>query len=498
MIERKIEIEGKPLKITEHSRNGVTAISTKDQLSSVFNSAAPQTNVSSVIRGETYAVLSFSFSYGGIEELSMAAQLKKKFDHFYYGLKQNQMMYWYRGLFPLFNKDKLLVSRLKAIVRVEPPETFRIKAGGAGQAAKDFADAVYANRNDRKVKELIWEAFKGQRTFSNFEIDFDAEDERLESGTLNIAFLLVEGDAPKFSGVKIFGSRVVKNLLKKNALAFYRGFVVPHLSIFESRMRNTFQNGNFMVYDPASTLGDQFPAVFEQFGRTASTKQKGDNMSDNNLRNKVIRLAHQKPELRKDLLPLLKEARLHDKALALRIQNSKAGKAYGLYFAAGFKSNRADSDGAITYEYETNIQNGNTKEVIYIDVTKWDSDDESYSVQAKYGKGTWDYYSEKDLHRNLPSILANLEKQLGGSRKASSTEQLLGAKEISIKGLGIYVVVGVEGGDILLRQMGGRKEYTLSVMVGGSLLGNGAELKGRGNTRMRTKFIQGKDITVIS
>lgn len=123
-------------------------------------------------------------------------------------------------------------------------------------------------------------------------------------------------------------------------------------------------------------------------------------MSAKTLRNKIIRLAHQNPSIRKDLLPLLKEARLHDK--------------------------------------------------------------------------------------------------LGGSRKASSTEQLLKAKEVSIKGHGIYVVVDVEGGDVLLRQMGGRKEYTLSVMVGGSLLGNGAELKGRGNTRMRAKFIQGKDITVIS
>ena len=145
-------------------------------------------------------------------------------------------------------------------------------------------------------------------------------------------------------------------------------------------------------------------------------------MSDKTLRNKVIRLAHQNPELRKDLLPLLKEARLHDKALALRTENSRAGKEYGLYFVAGFKSNRSDSDGAITYEYDTAIQNGNFKEVIYIDVTTFESEDElMFSVQAKYGKGTWDYYSEKDLMRNLPNILANLKKQLGGSRKASAT-----------------------------------------------------------------------------
>jgi len=132
-------------------------------------------------------------------------------------------------------------------------------------------------------------------------------------------------------------------------------------------------------------------------------------MSDKNLRNKIIRLAHQNPELRKDLLPLLKEARLHDKALAIRIERSKAGRAYGFLFADGFKSNRPDSDGAITYEFETNIQKGNHKEVIYIDVTTFESEDEPmFSVQAKYGRGTWDYYSEKDLLRNLPSILSIL------------------------------------------------------------------------------------------
>lgn len=33
-------------------------------------------------------------------------------------------------------------------------------------------------------------------------------------------------------------------------------------------------------------------------------------MSDKELRNKIIRLAHTKPELRKDLLPLLKEVKV--------------------------------------------------------------------------------------------------------------------------------------------------------------------------------------------
>ena len=129
-----------------------------------------------------------------------------------------------------------------------------------------------------------------------------------------------------------------------------------------------------------------------------------------NLRNKVIRLAHEKPELRSHLLPLLKKA----------------------------------------------------------------------------------------APEGFPFMGRGYEK-IAKSAK-TNTESLLRAKEISIKGLGIYVVVGADKmiGDLLLREMGGRKEYTLSIMVSGSLMGNGAELKGRGSTRMRTKFIQGKDITVIS
>lgn len=97
-----------------------------------------------------------------------------------------------------------------------------------------------------------------------------------------------------------------------------------------------------------------------------------------------------------------------------------------------------------------------------------------------------------------PSLRKDLLPLVTKSAKTEN-KQLLRAKEISLKGLGIYKVVGVDKkiGDISLKEMGGRKEYTLSITLGGSLLGNGAELKGRGKTRMRTKFIQGKDITVL-
>jgi len=84
-------------------------------------------------------------------------------------------------------------------------------------------------------------------------------------------------------------------------------------------------------------------------------------------------------------------------------------------------------------------------------------------------------------------------------KNATNSSELLKAKTISIKGYGMFTVVGadVKKQDIYLKEMGGRKEYTLSVTLGASLEGNGAELKARGNTRMRPRFIDGKLITII-
>ena len=163
------------------------------------------------------------------------------------------------------------------------------------------------------------------------------------------------------------------------------------------------------------------------------------------LRNKIIRLAHSNPELRKDLLPLLSKT-------------------------AESKFKKGD-----TVKYKG-------KECKVVEVAS----NGKITIKAK-GGGAVKTFSAKDAEKQLKTAKTN-------------TESLLRAKEISIKGLGIYVVVGVDKtiGDLFLREMGGRKEYTLSIMVSGSLMSNGAELKGRGSTRMRTQFIQGKDITVIS
>lgn len=304
MIERKIEIGGKPLKISDPRRKGVVAITTKKHLSDVFNDPRPSTNTSYVDYGETYAVMSFKYVYGSEEDLSLGAQILRKFDQWYYGVTSSNMIFWYRGLFPLLNKDPQLVQKLQNIVRVAAPSVFRLKRDDGG--AKDFADAVFAKRDDNKIKNLILDAFTSQRTFENFKVNIVVED--LDTGTINVAFQFVAGEVPKFAGIKVFGSRELKAALKKDAMAFYRGFIAPHLSIFESRMRDTFLSGNFTVNQP-QTLGQNpaFQAIFDQFGRTASQESSKGN-SENTLRAKVIRLAHQNPELRKDLLPLLKQA----------------------------------------------------------------------------------------------------------------------------------------------------------------------------------------------
>ena len=296
MIERKIEIGGKPLKIYDHQRNGVVAITTKTHLMPVFNDPTPKTNVSYVDAGETYAVMSFGYTYGSEEDLDLGAQIKRKFDQWYYGVTSSNMLFWYRGLYPLLNKDPLMVSRLNMIVGVAAPDVFRIKKDDGG--ARDFADAVFAKRQNKEVKKLIWNTFKAQRTFDNFKINLDSED-KMDKGTINVAFQFVAGKVPQFAGIKVFGSRELKKALKSEAMAFYRGFIAPHMSIFESRMRSTFMNGNFEVNQP-QTLGQNpaFQAIFDQFGRTASQES---------LRAKVIRLAHQNPELREHLLPLITE-----------------------------------------------------------------------------------------------------------------------------------------------------------------------------------------------
>jgi len=403
IIERTIQI-GKPLRIKDIKSNGKTIITNDAGLRQDFNSATPTQRIQQIVANEQlYGVMVFEYSWGSFDDMSIDQQIESKFLHVYHNADAN--LHWYRFLFPLLNGNPRLVKMLQNIVRVTPPSRFLMKTDAV--EAKAFATAVHKKRGDKTVKRLIWEAFKNQRGVANAMNLGDMPQSSAVKGTINVLMKLEAGKQPSFAGIKVFGSNEVKDALKAHALMFYRGFIAPHLSIFEDRLKMYFQSQNFTVYAADPTLGEMFADVFDHF-RTASVN------SEDSLRAKVIRLAHQNPELRKDLLPLLKEARVHDKALALRIQNSRAGKAFGLYFAAGFKSNRADSDGAITYEFETSIKNGNVKEVIYIDVTTFESeDDPMFSVQAKYGKGTWDYYSEKDFLRNLPNVLANLKKQLG-------------------------------------------------------------------------------------
>ena len=145
-------------------------------------------------------------------------------------------------------------------------------------------------------------------------------------------------------------------------------------------------------------------------------------MSDKHLRNKIIRLAHQKPELRKHLLPLVTKklasskywnvvwVKNYDKSLADRIKNSSAGKEYGFKFEGAYKSEKT-----LTYVYKTNMEFApNMWEYTLIDVTKWDDDhphwagEEEYSVQFQHEDGTWTYDSESALLGSLSKILSRI------------------------------------------------------------------------------------------
>lgn len=154
-----------------------------------------------------------------------------------------------------------------------------------------------------------------------------------------------------------------------------------------------------------------------------------------NLRNKIIRLAHSKPELRKHLLPLLKEksmklasskhwnvvwVRNYDKSLADRIKKSSAGKEYALEFEGVFESTRKDapsydkqtqrSKETLTYAYKTNMEFAPKMwEYLLIDVTK----EERYSVQVQHESGTWTYDSEGALLGNLSKILEKIKYKHG-------------------------------------------------------------------------------------
>jgi hypothetical protein len=404
-IDRKMEIGGKPFKIYDQENDGVTTL-----WSSNGQRNFPQmSREKKLIAEDIFGLLTFRYTWGGFGDLTLREQLENKFDSFWYNAKANR--YWFQFLFPLMEGQPQLKNLVAEKLQLDFTGVSRLKVRDSD--SESIAKAIWEARKMRDIYEPFKDAFFSQRGTALLP---EQEGSSLEKGTIVIAMKLNEGQGASFAGVRVFSddSRGLKSAIQKEATKLYRGFIAPHTSIFENRMRDEYMKGGYTVYDSegynelmAAELEAMIPTLF---GGNVSIRSAS---SGDSLRNKVIRLAHSNPELRKDLLPLLKEARLHDKALALRIQNSKAGKAYGLYFAAGFKSNRADSDGAITYEFETNIQNGNFKEVIYIDVTKWDSGDEMYSVQAKYGKGTWDHRSEKDLLKNLPSILANLEKQLG-------------------------------------------------------------------------------------
>ena len=167
-------------------------------------------------------------------------------------------------------------------------------------------------------------------------------------------------------------------------------------------------------------------------------------MSD--LRNRIIRLAHSNPSLRKDLLPLLKEGNHQknsfdvrmskdEKLFVQKILNSKAGMAFGLSFKS-FSVNYGKFDDDLrkrTYKFETNYDHTHqydwgsnaVKEHLFVVVgidKRRGQIKEEYYVQTEEAELEETYKSEKSFLSKLPRFLAN-------SKSISLPMQKLGGRD---------------------------------------------------------------------
>lgn len=142
------------------------------------------------------------------------------------------------------------------------------------------------------------------------------------------------------------------------------------------------------------------------------------------LRNKLIRLAYQKPELRKDLLPLIKtsfDVRMSGEEKLLVQKIIKAGKTFGLSFKSfAINYGKFDDDFRMrTYKFETNYDHTHqyewgphtAKEHLYVEVgIDKKRGKTEYFVKTEEAELEETYKSEKEFLSNLPRFLATSKK----------------------------------------------------------------------------------------
>jgi hypothetical protein len=118
-----------------------------------------------------------------------------------------------------------------------------------------------------------------------------------------------------------------------------------------------------------------------------------------NLRNKLIRLAHAKPELRKDLLPLLKKSYGKD---TLSIMIERAGKKWGIKLEY-----TQHAENYLEYSFRGDFQKMNGIMV-----------SQTFQIHAWYGEEEYDvvasrrtmasFKSDRQLYRNIHNVLIEI------------------------------------------------------------------------------------------
>ena len=305
-IDRTMDFGEKPLRIFDVVSNGKTQLVTRSvggAWSQTWGSPLKDPPASrDLSEDDIYGILEFDMVYGSFEDMTMKEQIVSKFKEFWYNAKDDR--YFKQFVYPLLEANpalKQFVAKEAKATRYLPKvseynPTGRLKVRDPESDA--FATRLWKNRTKDSIEKAIFDALTSQRAIKNLP---DPRVETKGKAKLQIAMKLNQDSKPTFGGVTVHSANTmgkqIKTVLKNNGVAFYRAFIVPHLSIFQNRMVDIL--GEYNVY-PASGGIVIPPEVLAAMFRNASAETP--------LREKVIRLAHKKPELRKHLLPLLKSA----------------------------------------------------------------------------------------------------------------------------------------------------------------------------------------------
>lgn len=304
-INTTLNMAAKPLRIFDSVSNGKTQLASKNDggWSQMWGKPLANHPVTyDITEGDIYGLFEFDMVYGGFEDMTLEEQIETKFNEFWYNASDDR--YFKQFLYPLLeanpNLKKLVAKEAKATALL-PKVTPRNPQGRLkvrDPISDKFASKVWKMRKKDSIVDAVFDALTSQRAIKNLPA---VTESAKGFATLQVAMKLENGSKPSFAGVTVHSANAkgkeIKQVLKDNGVGFYRAFIVPHLSIFQNRMAEIHPQYNVYAASGGIALPEEIMAMF----RTASAETP--------LREKVIRLAHQKPELREHLLPLVKEAK---------------------------------------------------------------------------------------------------------------------------------------------------------------------------------------------